>query len=348
MPLALAFAASVVTVIVIGMIVERLTVNPVRSASPVTLIIITVGVSIVLRGLALLVWGATPYSLQEFTSGGPLNLFGAVVSLQRLWVMGTAAVVLGALYFLLDRTMLGKALRACSINQNAASLMGISPSQMSLFTFALAAALGAIAGIVIAPLTLATYDMGLMLGLKGFVAAVIGGLVSAPGAVVGGLLLGVLESLAAGLVSSGLKDAIAFIVLLIVLIVRSENIIARSAGALQRMNRVQDLLATLTQSFRPADLRRRHRVAAAGRPQPVYVEHRHLHRHRVDPDAGSVHADGLRRADLTGPRRLLWAGRIRFRHPDREAGPLPLDRHRAWHPCHGHNGLSHRQDHLSS
>ena len=137
LPLALAFAASVVTVIVIGMIIERLTVNPVRSASPVTLIIITVGVSIILRGLALLVWGATPYSLQEFTNGGPLNLFGAVVSLQRLWVMGTAAVVLGALYFLLDRTMLGKALRACSINQNAASLMGISPSQMSLFTFAL-------------------------------------------------------------------------------------------------------------------------------------------------------------------------------------------------------------------
>ena len=134
LPLALAFAASVVTVIVIGMIIERLTVNPVRSASPVTLIIITVGVSIILRGIALLVWGATPYSLQEFTSGGPLNLFGAVVSRQRLWVMGTAAVVLGALYFLLDRTLLGKALRACSINQNAASLMGISPSQMSLFT----------------------------------------------------------------------------------------------------------------------------------------------------------------------------------------------------------------------
>lgn len=230
LPLALAFGASVVTVIVIGMVVERLTVNPVRTASPVTLIIITVGVSIILRGIALLVWGATPYSLQEFTSGGPLNIFGAVVSLQRLWVMGTAAVVLLGLFFLLDRTMLGKALRACSINQGAASLMGISPAQMSLFSFALAAALGAIAGIVIAPLTLATYDMGLMLGLKGFVAAVIGGLVSAPGAVIGGLLLGVLESLAAGLISSGLKDAIAFIVLLIVLLVRSENIIARMRG----------------------------------------------------------------------------------------------------------------------
>jgi branched-chain amino acid transport system permease protein len=227
LPLILAFAAAVVTVVLIGLIIERLTVNPVRTASPVTLIIITVGVSIILRGIALLIWGATPYSLQEFTSGGPLNLFGAVVSLQRLWVMGTAAVVLVALYFLFDRTMLGKALRACSINQDAARFMGISPSQMSLFTFGLAAALGAIAGIVIAPLTFVTYDMGLMLGLKGFVAAVIGGLVSAPGAVIGGLLLGVLESLAAGMVSSGLKDAIAFIVLLIVLVVRAEDIIGR-------------------------------------------------------------------------------------------------------------------------
>ena len=108
--------------------------------------------------------------------------------------------------------------------------MGVSTSQMSLFTFGLSAALGAIAGIVIAPLTLATYDMGLMLGLKGFVAAVIGGLVSAPGAVIGGLLLGVLESLAAGLISSSLKDAIAFVVLLVVLLVRSENIIARIRG----------------------------------------------------------------------------------------------------------------------
>ena len=229
-PLVVAFAAAVLTVIVIGMIVERLTVNPVRTASPVTLIIITVGVSIILRGIALLIWGATPYSLPEFTSGGPLNLFGAVVSLQRLWIMGAAALVLVLLYFLLDRTLLGKALRACSINQGAASLMGISPAQMSLFTFALSASLGAIAGIVIAPLTLATYNMGLMLGLKGFVAAVIGGLVSAPGAVIGGLLLGVLESLAAGLVSSGLKDAIAFIVLLIVILLRSEKVFSRLRG----------------------------------------------------------------------------------------------------------------------
>lgn len=226
MPLLVAFVASVLVVTLIGMAIERLTVNPVRSASSVTLIIITVGVSITIRGIALLVWGATPYSLAEFSSGGPITIMDAVVSRQRLWIMGTAVLVLLLLYFLLDRTLLGKALRACASNRQAASLMGIGPGQMSLLAFALSAALGAIAGIVIAPLTLVSYNMGLMLGLKGFVAAVIGGL-TAPGAVIGGLMLGVLESLSAGLISSGLKDAIAFLVLLLVIFIRSEQFIPR-------------------------------------------------------------------------------------------------------------------------
>ncbi|MCP4196203.1 MAG: branched-chain amino acid ABC transporter permease [Proteobacteria bacterium] len=226
MPLAVSFIASVLVVTLIGMLIERLTVNPVRSASSVTLIIITVGVSITIRGLALLIWGATPYSLPDFSSGGPLIIMDAVVSRQRLWIMMTAVVVLMLLYFLLERTLLGKALRACAINKQAASLMGIGPGQMSLLAFALSAALGAVAGIVIAPLTLVSYNMGLMLGLKGFVAAVIGGL-TAPGAVIGGLLLGVLESLSAGLISSGLKDAIAFLVLLFVIFARSEQLFPR-------------------------------------------------------------------------------------------------------------------------
>ncbi|HMR65334.1 MAG TPA: branched-chain amino acid ABC transporter permease [Anaerolineae bacterium] len=223
-PLLLAFVASILVVVFIGLVIERLTVNPVRTASPVTLIIITVGVSIIVRGVALLIWGATPYSLPEFTPGAPLNILDAVVSRQRLWIVAATVMVLGLLYYLLERTLLGKALRACSINQLAASFMGIGAGQMSLFAFGLSAGLGAVAGIVIAPLTLVSYNMGLMLGLKGFVAAVIGGLVSAPGAVIGGLLLGVLESLSAGLISSGMKDAIAFLALFVVLLWRAEQV----------------------------------------------------------------------------------------------------------------------------
>lgn len=234
LPLLLAFIAAIVAVVLIGLIVERLTVNPVRRASPVTLIIITVGVSIIIRGVALLIWGATPYSLPEFTPGAPLTVMGAIVSRQRLWIMGATIMVVALLYYLLERTLLGKALRACSINQLAASFMGIGPGQTSLFAFGLSAGLGAVAGIVIAPLTLVSYNMGLMLGLKGFVAAVIGGLVSAPGAVIGGLLLGVLESLAAGLISSGMKDAIAFLALFVVLLWRAEQFTPRLRQLLRK------------------------------------------------------------------------------------------------------------------
>jgi branched-chain amino acid transport system permease protein len=226
-PLILAFVASVAGVTIIGMLIERLTVRPARSASSITLIMITVGVSIVVRGVALLAWGTSPYSVPAFTKGPPLDILGAAVSLQRVWIVATAFFALSLLYFLLERTLLGKAVRACAINRQAAGLMGISASQMSMLVFGLSAALGAIGGIVIAPLMLASYDMGLMLGLKGFVAAVIGGLTSLPGAVIGGLLLGVIESLGAGLISSGFKDAIAFLVLLMVIFARSGQIIRR-------------------------------------------------------------------------------------------------------------------------
>jgi branched-chain amino acid transport system permease protein len=227
LPLAVAFLAAVLSVMAIGMLLERLTVNPARSASPVTLIMITVGVSITVRGIALLTWGTTPYSLPSFSKGAPLNVLGAMVSQQRLWVLAAGALALLLLYYLLERTLLGKALRACAINQRAAGFVGISSNGMSLLAYTLSAALGAVGGIVIAPLTLVSYDMGLILGLKGFVVAVIGGLISAPVTVIGGLLLGIAESLAAGLISSGLKDAIAFLVLLIVIFVRSEQMFKR-------------------------------------------------------------------------------------------------------------------------
>lgn len=227
LPLAPAAAAAIAGVTAIGVLIERLTVQPARAASSITLIMITVGVSIVVRGIALLAWGTAPFSLPSFTKGPPLDIAGAAVSLQRLWIMGTALLALLFFYFLLERTLLGKAIRACAINRQAAGLMGVSASQMSALVFALSAALGAAGGIVIAPLMLASYDMGLMLGLKGFVAAVIGGLTSLPGAVIGGLLLGVIESLGAGLISSGFKDAIAFLTLLAVIFARSGRLLNR-------------------------------------------------------------------------------------------------------------------------
>jgi branched-chain amino acid transport system permease protein len=209
---------------------ERLTIHPARRSSIVTLIIITIGVDFAIRGLALLAWGTTPYSLPAFSQGGALIVLGAVVSRQRLWIMGLTVLILVGLYFFFEHTLLGKAVRACAANRTAARLMGISPSRMSLFSFTLSAGLGAVGGIVIAPLTLVSYDMGLNLAIKGFVAAIMGGLVNTPGAVVGGVLLGVLESLTAGILTSGLKDAIAYVILFLILFLRPGGIFGGQGG----------------------------------------------------------------------------------------------------------------------
>jgi branched-chain amino acid transport system permease protein len=221
LPLFASAVLSVLCTMAIGALVQRVTIHPARHAPEVSLIMITIGASIAIRGLALAVWGTTPFSLPDFTAGAPLNILGAVVSRQRLWIMGTALVVLIILFAYFEFTLSGKALRACAINRYTAELMGIDTELMALGVYAVGAGMSAIAGIVIAPLTLVTYDMGLSLGLKGFVVAIMGGMVSAPAAVVGGLLLGVIESLTAGLLSSGLKDAVAFLVLFAVLVART-------------------------------------------------------------------------------------------------------------------------------
>jgi len=220
LPLPLAALAAILLVAVCGLIMERLAIYPARNASLVTVIIITIGVSITVRGVALLIWGTNPYPLPAFSKGGSIKVFGAAMAPQSLWVIGTALVVVSLLYLFFEKTYPGKAVKACMVNKLAASLMGISPQFMSLLAVAISGALGAVAGIVVTPITLATYDMGLMLGLKGFVAAVLGGLTSIAGAILGGFLLGILEALGSGLISSAYKDAIAFLVLLLVLFLK--------------------------------------------------------------------------------------------------------------------------------
>ncbi|NLD74995.1 MAG: branched-chain amino acid ABC transporter permease [Chloroflexi bacterium] len=222
-PLILACALAVLSVMAIGAAVQRITIRPARGAPDVTLIIITIGTAIALRGVALAAWGSTPQALPEFSPGPPLQVLGAVLSRQRLWVMGAAGATLLLLYLFFEHTLLGKAVLACSVNRLAAQILGIDVEGLGLLVYGLSAGLGAIGGIIIAPLTLVSYDMGLALGLKGFVVAIMGGLVSAPAAVVGGLLLGVLESFASGLLSSGVKNALAYVVLFAVLLARSSS-----------------------------------------------------------------------------------------------------------------------------
>jgi branched-chain amino acid transport system permease protein len=221
---------SVVLVCIFGLLFERVAINPAKNASPLTLIFITLGAATAIRGLAQFFFGANPYTLPVFSQAKPIMLLGASVTISGVIALMVAVVVVLVLFYIMDRTILGKSLRACMINRLAARLMGINPRRMSLLAFGLSAAIGAVAGIIIAPITLAVYDMGLMLSLKGFVAATLGGLSNAPGAIVGGLLLGLLEAFGAGYIGSGYKDVAAFAVLLFVLFVKPDGILSSIRG----------------------------------------------------------------------------------------------------------------------
>ncbi len=196
-------------------------IRPARGASTLVLLIITIALHLALKGILLLLWGTNPYSLPAFSSGPPVHIFSAVVNRQGLWVLGMTALTLGVLYLFFARTIRGKSLRACAVNVTAARLVGIRVENMGTLAWIIAGALGGLAGVLITPLSLATYDMGLILGLKGFVGAVVAGMVSYPWTVTACIAFGVVESLGAGLISSNYRDAIAFSVLIAILLWRA-------------------------------------------------------------------------------------------------------------------------------
>jgi branched-chain amino acid transport system permease protein len=196
----------------------------------IALIIITIGVSIVLRGSAMLLFGKDTYALPPFSGGQPLSILGASVVPQSLWVGGITFATLIAMKLYFDRTISGKAMLACACDRKAASLMGINVDTMVTVSFGFSALMGALGGAILAPITLTSYDVGILLGLKGFAACILGGLGNPFGAVAGGVILGVLESLSAGLISSGYKDAVAFVILLALLVVRPAGLFGRRSA----------------------------------------------------------------------------------------------------------------------
>jgi branched-chain amino acid transport system permease protein len=217
-PLPLAILLAVLVTMIVGFLLEKLAIEPARGASVTTLIIITIGASILLRGLAQVVWDKDFHKLQAFSGEIPFKVAGATLLPQSLWVLGAAFVVIAALSWFFNKTLAGKAMLATSFNPLAAQLCGIGTKKVLLMSFGLSAMLGAIGGIVMTPITFTSYDVGIMLGLKGFSAAVLGGLGNGMGAVVGGLIVGIAEALGAGYISSSYKDAIAFIIILFVLL----------------------------------------------------------------------------------------------------------------------------------
>jgi len=227
-PLPAAAILAILLAVAVGVVLHRAAIDLARDASAVTLIMITIGASIFLRGAAQVVFDKRFHDLPPIFGTEPLRIAGATIQPQSLVVIfGAAAIVLGLSLFI-DRALFGKAVTATATNRLAARLVGINTRRIVGFSFAMSAGIGALAGILVTPITLTSYDAGTLLALKGFAAAMLGGMGHAPGAVVGGLVLGLIESFSAGYVSSKYKDAVAFLVILAVLFAMPQGLLGRA------------------------------------------------------------------------------------------------------------------------
>ena len=230
LPLPVVILLAVGGTTLIGVLMERLAVNPVRDANVLNLIIITIGASIFLKGGVMVTLGKNAAGLPAFSGERPIRVLGATFVPQALWIVGVACAIAVLLHLFFDRTLLGKAMRAVALDREAARLMGIDVRRIVMLSFALGAAVGAVGGIIITPVTLTIYDAGTMLGLKGFAAAVTGGIGNTFGGIAGGLALGLLEAFGGGLIGSEFKDVAAFLLILLLLFVRPRGIFSRGEG----------------------------------------------------------------------------------------------------------------------
>ena len=226
-PLPLAVLIAIVVTTGVGLALHRFAIAPARGATPVALIMITIGASVFLRGVAQIVFDKRFHSLPPLFGADPIQFGGAAILPQSLVVLAGAVVIVVLLWLFVERTLLGKAVIATAANRLAARLIGVDTRLIVDFSFAVSAAIGAIAGILITPIALTSYDVGTLLALKGFAAAMLGGIGSPLGAVVGGLLIGMIEALCAGYVSSSYKDAAAFLIILVVLVAMPQGLFGR-------------------------------------------------------------------------------------------------------------------------
>ena len=225
LPMLPALATAILGVTMVAMAVEWFGLRPSRSQNTLVLIFLTIGISIILRGLMKLVWGKNRLAVPPLTGEEPVRFLGAAILPQTLWILVLTALAIVVLMLFFRHTDMGLAMRAVHSNPVAAAIVGLRVTRVKAMSFALAGALGGLAGCLVTPITTLSYDVGVLLGLKGFAAAILGGFGSFPGAILGGLALGLLESLSAAYLSSAYKDVIAFVVLLLVLFVRPKGLV---------------------------------------------------------------------------------------------------------------------------
>ncbi|MGA2481036.1 MAG: branched-chain amino acid ABC transporter permease [Spirochaetia bacterium] len=235
MPLGFAIAIAVLATGLIGVLVQLVFISWLKNPAVLRMIIITIGLSILLREAALHVWDEKVRALPFFSGDETTSLavLGARISPQVLWILAISAALVVGLTIFFRSTLMGKAMRACSSNGTAARLCGIRASSLVTLSFFIAAAMGALAGCAVSPMTQTQYDMGTSLAIKGFTCAVLGGLGNVTAAVAAGLLIGVLETFSISILPLAFKDVVALTIMLAILFFRPEGLFgARRPGIL--------------------------------------------------------------------------------------------------------------------
>ncbi len=231
--LVIAVLVAIPVCMVLAILMERLAYRPLRNAPRLSPLITAIGLSITLQTVAMIIWKPNPIVFPDLLPTDPIPIFGAVMAPKQLLILVVSAIMMGGLLLLVNRTKLGRAMRATAENRGIAQLMGVNSNRVIAATFAIGAALAAVAGILVAlNYNIAQFYMGFLPGLKAFTAAVLGGIGNLAGAVLGGLLLGLIESLGAGYIGqltggflgSHYQDIFAFAVLIIVLVFRPSGI----------------------------------------------------------------------------------------------------------------------------
>ncbi|MDF1578064.1 MAG: branched-chain amino acid ABC transporter permease [Desulfurivibrionaceae bacterium] len=233
MPLPLAIVLAVLITMVVGALIEIVFIRWLDKPSVLRLIIITIGISILIREAALHIWGEGVRSLPYFIGNevSSVSIFGTRISPQVLWVMGVCTIMVILLSLFFRYTLMGQKMQACAANRTAATLCGINTRNMVTLSFMLSAGIGALAGCVMSPITYTEYGGGTGLAIKGFTVAIMGGLGNSMGAVAAGLLLGLLEAFSVSVVPLAFQDAISIAILLIILFVRPQGLFGRSETA---------------------------------------------------------------------------------------------------------------------
>jgi branched-chain amino acid transport system permease protein len=225
LPMFVAVPAAIILVAIVGLLIERVVIRRVLAFPRMMIVMITIGLSMTIQGLAAVLWGPDSYSLPHLSGADPIAFQGAAILPQTLWILGISAALSIAFLFFFDKTMIGLAMRASAENRLAASLVGVNPKRVVQLSFVFGASIGALAGVLVAPIVFMNFTIGVLLTTKGIVASIVGGIETNAGAIVGGLAVGLVESLAAGIFPSMYKDVIALFILLVVLCAMPKGII---------------------------------------------------------------------------------------------------------------------------